>query len=158
MTGVKSVWTHEDWRVDARRVILGRVEADMNGCWLWPGGRSTSGYGMMFPAGRCSMAHRVSYEAFVAPIPDGLQIDHLCRVRLCVNPWHLEPVTARENTLRGDTVPARNAQKTHCLYGHVYDEENTCHGKGLYQGRSCRTCRRAQYHGRLQGVPWRQLL
>lgn len=73
------------------------------------------------------------YEAFVGPIPDGLQIDHLCRVRHCVNPAHLEPVTIAENVRRGA------AAQTHCKYGHEYTPENTVIHHG---GRECRTCNR----------------
>lgn len=70
-------------------------------------------------------AHRWSYEHFVGPIPDGYVIDHLCKVTLCVNPAHLEPVTQRTNLHRSDTFQARNTAKTHCPAGHLYDEANT---------------------------------
>lgn len=100
-----------------------RVAIDPNtGCWLWTGAKSRDGYGrIMLPdAGvrRSRPAHRVGYETFVGPIPDGLQIDHLCRVRHCVNPAHLEPVTPRENTLRGDGPAARRARQDVCQAGH----------------------------------------
>lgn len=74
---------------------------------------------------RGQQAHRVAYELFVAEIPEGFDLDHLCRNRGCVNPDHLEPVTRRENLLRGETIPARNARITHCPQGHPYDAENT---------------------------------
>ncbi|KKN74894.1 hypothetical protein LCGC14_0386430 [marine sediment metagenome] len=96
-------------------------------CWLWRGVTS-QGYGRS-PI-RCdgkyiyALAHRVAYEELVGPIPEGLQLDHLCRVRNCVNPAHLEAVTSGENTRRGDTGK-NNAIKTHCPKGHPYDEENT---------------------------------
>ncbi len=77
--------------------------------------------------------HRYVYELLVGPIPDGFDIDHLCRVRNCVNPEHLEAVTHRENMLRGDTLAAANAAKTHCPKGHALDGRDT-------HGRYCTTC------------------
>lgn len=71
------------------------------GCWIWVGRLNRNGYGRICLGGREPMAHRVSYELHVGPIPDGLVLDHLCRVRCCVNPFHLEPVTVQVNTLRG---------------------------------------------------------
>lgn len=85
-------------------------------------------------------AHRYAYEHFIGPIPEGLQVDHLCRVRNCVNPDHLEAVTCRENVLRGDGVAAANARATHCPQGHAYDEANTY--TWTNGGRHCRACAR----------------
>jgi hypothetical protein len=82
--------------------------------------------------------HRVSYEAFKGPIPDGLTIDHLCRNRACVNPEHLEPVTMRVNCLRGESPAAVHARKTHCPKGHEYSAENTYRHKGNH--RMCKLC------------------
>jgi hypothetical protein len=82
------------------------------------------------------MAHRLSYEHHVGPIPDGLQIDHTCRNRKCVNPEHLEPVTNAENTTRQDHAERR---KTHCPKGHPYDEANTYVDPS--GARRCRACR-----------------
>lgn len=85
-------------------------------------------------------AHRVVYEELVGPIPDGLMLDHLCRVRHCVNPEHLEPVTNRENVLRGEGHSAKAARATHCLKGHPYAGENL---RILSNGwRRCRACHR----------------
>jgi hypothetical protein len=71
-------------------------------CWLWTGTIANNGYGHIYREGGPLMtAHRLSYEVHVGPIPDGLTIDHLCRVRHCVNPDHLEPVTVAENNRRG---------------------------------------------------------
>lgn len=120
------------------------------GCWVWRGRPTNVGYGQMTVRTQDGMrtisAHRVSYETFVGPIPDGLVIDHLCRVRLCVNPVHLEPVTMRENTMRSPiAIGATNAAKTHCPQGHAYDEENTVwqiHRNGTTRGRLCRQCQR----------------
>jgi hypothetical protein len=78
---------------------------------------------------------------YVGKIPEGLQIDHLCRVRECANPAHLEAVTCRENLLRGDTVTAHNANKTHCVNGHEYTPENTAITRDGC--RRCRICHRA---------------
>lgn len=108
-------------------------------CWLWTAGRFTGGYGQVELGRRPWGAHRIAYELTVGPIPKGLQIDHLCRVILCVNPKHLEAVTPRVNTLRSDGITARHARQTHCWRGHPFDEENTYVYRG---GRTCRACRR----------------
>jgi len=111
---------------------------------------SANGYGKVNIDGKAKLAHRVVYEALVGPIPEGLQLDHLCRNRACVNPAHLEPVTQRVNILRGTGTAAVHAAKTHCINGHPFDEANTY----LYQGnkRMCRRCRcdreMVRYHAR----------
>jgi hypothetical protein len=99
-------------------------------CWIYQGGLNSNGYGR----------HRKAWEALVGPIPDGMEIDHLCRNRACVNPEHMELVTHRENVLRGDTIAARHAAKTECPAGHPYDEANTIR---RYGRRYCRTCKNA---------------
>lgn len=104
-------------------------------CWEWRGSRDQAGYGRVHWNGRSTRAHRVAYELARSPIPEGLTIDHLCRNRGCVNPAHLEPVTLRENILRGNTFQAANAAKTHCPQGHPYSFVNS---KG---SRECQTCR-----------------
>src|SRR5690348_1907218 len=93
-------------------------------CWTWQA-TQTNGYGQFKIDGKQRYAHRVSYELTVGPIPDGLQIDHLCRNRACVNPAHMEPVTPRVNTLRGIGGAAARAARTHCPRGHAYTAENT---------------------------------
>lgn len=104
-------------------------------CWLWTAGLNRHGYGQFKLNGRTRTAHRLAYEWLVGEIPEGLHLDHLCRVRHCVNPDHLEPVTCRVNLLRGETLQARNAAKTHCPQGHPYDR--------LRAGRRvCSICRR----------------
>jgi hypothetical protein len=111
------------------------------GCWLWTAAINGSGYGIVLWNGRCRLAHRVIYELLVGPFPDGLQADHLCRNRQCVSPWHLEPVTSRVNSMRGETIGAAHAAKTHCPQGHPYSAENTYMRPGV-NNRACRTCRR----------------
>lgn len=113
------------------------VEVIPNGCWLWWGRRTEDGYGIF---GIPKRAHRVAYELFIGPIPDGMQLDHLCRVRHCVNPAHLEVVTGKENTLRGNTITGLNAQKTHCPANHPLEGDNLyIDARG---GRACVICRR----------------
>lgn len=115
-----------------------------DGCWFWRGNISVWGYGIWQPGrGRSLRAHRVAYEAVVGPIPAGLVLDHLCRVKDCVNPAHLEPVTDRVNTLRGVGPSAINAAKTECKHGHPFTPENTrIDHKGK---RVCRICDRAKW-------------
>lgn len=121
------------------------------GCWIWHGERDKAGYGKLrrgAPTFRKEMAHRLAYELFVGLIPEGLTLDHLCRNTSCVNPDHLEPVTIRENTLRGTNPIAQNARKTHCVRGHRFSPENTAY---VLDGteRRCRECMRIRdriYH------------
>ncbi len=123
----------------ARRLWSGAV-ADGTGCWVWQ--RSTDrGYGKLTQRGRTWRAHRVAYMLVKGPIPEGLEIDHLCRVHACINPDHLEAVTQQENILRGIGPTAQNARKTHCGYGHEFTAANTYRSR---YGRECHSCRRAR--------------
>lgn len=106
-------------------------------CWLWAAAKLPSGYGIFTIERVNQYAHRVAWEWLRGPIPFGLDIDHLCRVRNCVNPDHLEPVTRRVNLLRGKTIVSAQAQRTHCPNGHEYTEENTVKWN---RHRSCRIC------------------
>ena len=123
-------------------------------CWLWTGGHSGSGYGAFSPGKRATPipAHRYAYESVVGPIPEGLEIDHLCRNRGCVNPKHLEPVTPQENIRRADLANGKGSAATHCPHGHAYDEANTRHYAGR---RHCRACarERARLLTSLKGLP-----
>lgn len=110
-------------------------------CWLWTDKPDSNGYGVIvLEDGRNYKVHRVVYELCVVPIPKGLEIDHLCRNRICVNPEHMEPVTTRVNIMRGNGIMAKEARQTHCKYGHPFDATNTIiHYTG---GRSCLECHR----------------
>jgi hypothetical protein len=123
--------------------LLDRIAASVlvgDECWNWIGERTPKGYGRMRHGSEREYAHRVLYELLVGPIPEGSQLDHLCRNRACVRPAHLEPVTCRENLMRGQTLAAENAAKTRCPRGHPYDEVNTYVDPS--GARRCRVCAR----------------
>lgn len=107
-----------------------------SGCWEWTGHITRKGYGDFSFCGRSRLAHQASYMMFIGPIPVGLEIDHLCRVRHCVNPDHLEAVTHAENLRRAVRVP-----RTHCTHGHEYTPENTIRTKVHGTNRLVRRCR-----------------
>lgn len=111
-----------------------------NQCWMWLDTPLQSGYGRFYIRGIPKQAHRVSYELLVGPIPEGKCLDHLCRNTLCVNPKHLDPVSNRENILRGVGITAKRFSSPTCIHGHQLFGDN------LYvtrQGhRRCRTCLR----------------
>lgn len=108
------------------------------GCWVWMGPAS-DGYGRIKIQGRNIPTHRASYEAFVGPIPKGLELDHLCRVTYCINPKHLEPVTHAENVQRGKAGQYLSS-RTHCDYGHLFSPENTTIRPS--GARACRACKK----------------
>jgi len=132
-------------------VLAGPFVEPQKDCWLYAGVIGANGYGLVrTEEGRYRVAHRVVYEGEVGPIPEGLQIDHLCRVRRCINPTHLEAVTPRENTRRSYEYPSNrvaylNKLKTHCPKGHPYNEENTriarMWGAPHRTQRRCRACK-----------------
>jgi len=105
-------------------------------CWLWTGTIMPNGYGLCGWQYKRYLAHRLIYEHLIGAIPKGLEIDHLCRTRHCVNPAHLEPVTHAENMRRGKSYYQK---RTHCIHGHPYDAANTYIGK---KGYFCRVCGR----------------
>lgn len=144
-----------------RERFLAKVTVDLNGpfvvdgspCWKWIG-KLAGGYGQIGFNGRTAYAHRIAYELWFGPIPgsppggkrdgDNLDLDHLCRVRACVNPAHLELVTHRVNVLRGRAATAVNAAKTHCAPGgHEFTPENT-YVSPDGKRRECRACRDGQ--------------
>jgi hypothetical protein len=130
--------------------LFGKVDYDeKTRCLIFTGSLRGSGYGQIWmrEAQRSVEAHRVAYELFVGAIPDGMQIDHLCRNKLCVNPAHLEVVTPRENTLRG----LKGRMVTECVHGHPYDEANTFWTReGRRRCRECSRLRCANRYARLR--------
>lgn len=119
------------------------------GCWIWVGAIHRNGYGNVHLSKprRNAVAHRAVYEHLVGPIPNGLELDHLCRVRCCVNPAHLEPVTQKENAERCGSIAAlaesvkRRHEAPFCSKGHAMTPDNTyTYPNGLH--RQCRECSR----------------
>jgi hypothetical protein len=102
-------------------------------CWIWTGGTSR-GYGHFWNGRKIIKAHRWAYEYFCVQLPAGLELDHLCRVTLCVNPWHLDPVTPKVNILRSNSPSAMSARRDVCIYGHPLESTPL--------QRICRICRR----------------
>lgn len=133
-------------RVSIEDRFWSKVEKQFCGCWLWHGRLSDRGYGIFHYSSKDSRrAHRFAYEVMKGKIPDGRELDHLCRVRNCVNPEHLEPVTHRENMMRAkDTFPAIHAAKTHCVRGHELAGNNLLPHKLRLGIRACKTCNSAQ--------------
>lgn len=122
---------------------------DENGCWIWQGAKYGNGYSRTCRRGRPTTAHRLSYEHHVGPIPEGLVLDHLCRVPLCVNPEHLEPVTQKENLRRGRNF---NSEKTHCPQGHEYTPENIKRLGSKPNARYCKACAREDSRIRMANI------
>lgn len=122
-----------------------RVQIDgPRACWPWLGRKKPSGYGLYHDGkGSSRHAHRVAYELMIGPVPDEMELDHLCRRRDCVNPYHLEPVTHVENMRRS---PLGNGHRhcTHCIHGHPLSGDNVYHylTRGKFPSRNCLTCNR----------------
>jgi hypothetical protein len=137
----KEAPAHRFWR---------KVEK-IKSCWLWRGAiQRSNGYGRFWDGERVLGAHQFIYRLTFGQIPDGLEIDHLCRVRNCVNPNHLEAVTRRINTLRGESLPARQSRKTHCDKGHPLAGANLIR-RGNH--RTCRICANQSQRERRRSVP-----
>lgn len=130
-----------NWTTETAELFWSKV--DKSGpCWIWTASLNAQGYGQVRRLGRNYGCHRVAYLLTHGSIPEGMQLDHLCRVRECVNPAHLEPVTNQENARRSPIMGRGQTYKTHCPQGHPYDEGNTYitpQGK-----RRCRQCSNAQ--------------
>jgi hypothetical protein len=123
--------------------FLEKIAPTDSGCIEWIASLNNNGYGTFAVGGnRSTVAHRWAYEHFVGPVPDGLDLDHLCRNRRCVNPDHLEPVTTSTNLLRAVGMGQANAAKTHCPAGHPYDGDNLYIPPSRANNRMCRACRR----------------
>lgn len=123
--------------------FLTKIVMREDGCWSWIGNSDRHGYGLFKYDRRQRLVHRVAYELFVDAIPEGLEIDHLCRNRLCVNPSHLEPVPHLENMLRSPHFQGSgsgNPRKTACCKGHEFTPENTRYERS--GRRYCRECKR----------------
>ena len=126
-------------------------------CWVWIGAKDQRGYGNVRVGRRVRKAHLVAYECLRGPLPPGTEGDHLCRNRGCINPYHLEPITHRENAQRGDGswMPGeRNRAKTSCPHGHPYSLENT-YVQPSTGGRCCRACDREKKRRRPLVTPAR---
>lgn len=128
--------SQKDWARLKRTVNVKKL----GDCWEWTAGLNREGYVNIHRDGRQQRGHRYFYETLVGPIPPKLDLDHLCRIRKCVNPRHTEPVTRQVNILRGIGLPAQRAKRTHCPKGHEYSPENIIRTKR--NERVCRECNR----------------
>jgi hypothetical protein len=130
--------------------LLKRSYRTESGCLVWDGSVGSTGYGQLPTSHpkRSVVAHRAAYEAWIGPIPDGLQIDHLCRNRRCIEPTHLEAVTPRENLLRSSAPNAIAARRSTCKNGHEWTDATTYRTKK--GSRVCRTCHRLYERARYQ--------
>jgi hypothetical protein len=134
---------------DLRKRFEAKYVVDASGCWLWQGFIDKAGYGRLRLGGRTlpvGYAHRISHELFKGPIPEGLHIDHLCRVRICVNPDHLEAVTNLENVRRGASLTMAIQRTGRCTRGHdlIADGYFDANGKRY----ACRECTRLRNQAR----------
>jgi hypothetical protein len=138
--------------------LLGRMVHRVDECWIYPGYcNKVTGYGNATYEGRRIEAHRATYEMLIGPVPGGLELDHLCRVRACCNPLHVEPVTHRVNLLRGESPSAHQAKQTHCLHGHELAGDNLWRDKrGRRYCIACRNHRSREYYYGCEPPPIRE--
>lgn len=132
--------TDRFWKRVNKNGPVSSERPDLGPCWIWQGGASKYGYGQMYLDGKVRYTHRISYEIANGQIPQGLHIDHLCKVHRCCNPSHIEAVLPGTNTLRGNGQSGRNLRKTHCIYGHEFTPENTRYYPSKPNARHCLTC------------------
>lgn len=133
-----------DSKLRTVETFTSKIEIVLSGCWEWRGYRTKLGYGQFTVAGRSCRAHRVMWELVGREVDYKLQLDHLCRNTCCVNPDHLEQVTGRVNTMRGDTVTSKNAKKQVCRRGHPLSGSNLSikmrNRNGNVKERVCKRC------------------
>ncbi len=133
--------------------FLTKFVVNSNGCWEWKRGLGAGGYGQFYD-GKVRRAHRHSYEYFKGKIPKGLVLDHLCRVRNCINPEHLEIVTSKENILRGIGISALNKKKKICKRGHKFIGKNVIYYKkdGKRECRKCKKILGKEYRAKVKNI------
>jgi hypothetical protein len=142
--------------VDLLRRIFARVnfngpvpehDPSLGNCWVCIRSVKPNGYASITYKGKTANVHRLAFVMLVGDIPDGLELDHLCRNRACIRPYHLEPVTRLENQVRGEGFVAMHVRKTHCKNGHAFSTENTYVHRGHRYCRACRKINKARYRG-----------
>lgn len=127
-----------DLSIDER--FWSRLMESESGCWEWQEYVDEKGYGRFWDGARTIRAHQYAFAALVGDVPDGLELDHLCKNRRCANPYHLDPVTHEVNMARSDNIMLAFSDQTHCLRGHEFTTDNTyVKADG---GRQCRDCSR----------------
>lgn len=149
-------------QIARNKLLSSSIPITESGCVIWLGGTVKSAkleYGRLRLGRQLVMTHRVAYELECGPISDGLEIDHLCRVPLCINPYHLETVTHRENILRGISQSSINAVKTHCIRGHEFISTNTyVSPDGRRMCRTCNTRSARKQRGRIRSYQKRSVV
>lgn len=125
-----------------RERMAAKIAVDEHGCWIWQGSLSAGGYGTVRVGPSSAQAHRITAEMFLPPWDPALDVDHLCRVRSCCNPLHVEPVEHKTNVQR--SIGNGNAAKTHCAQGHEFSEGNTYRPPLQPTARQCIACQKAR--------------
>jgi hypothetical protein len=147
---MRFVWGHNHrapaterfWKFVDKDGPVPEGRADLGPCWLWTGHHSTRGYGYFWGNGKEIIAARFAYESEYGKVPEGLELDHLCKTPPCIRPSHLEPVTHKVNVLRGEGVSAMFARRTHCARGHDLTIEGAFYYARTKNGfsRRCKRC------------------